>query len=172
MVLESPGICLHRALRVGVAAEVQIGAADGVVAGEGYQLTELPAIEELPVEAPRLADLGPAPGQGELRVAQRDADPVRLVFGGIAEQLVHLRPETLLFETEGAVDVGGTAAVAPGGLPSHDALLEHEHVDAGAGQPPSRAEPGDAAADDDHRRAPRVRHRARLPGGGAGRAVC
>jgi hypothetical protein len=163
VVLQRPGISLNRALGIGVAAEVQVGAPDGVVAGDRHELLELLAIEPLPAESPRLADLGPAPGQRELRVAQRDADSVRLVFGGISEQLVHVRPEALLFEAEGAIDVRGPAAVAPGGLPSHDALLQHEHIDARAGQPPSRAEAGDSPADDDHRCATRSRHRARLP---------
>ena len=69
---------------------------DRIVAGYGYKLLELLSVEQLPAEAPRLSDLGPAPGQRELRFAERDADPVRLMLGGIAEQLVHLRPEALL----------------------------------------------------------------------------
>src|SRR5207247_4412339 len=106
--------------------------------------------------------LGPAPRKSQLRLAQRDADAVRLVLGGIAEQLVHLRPQALLFEAEGAVDMRGASAIATGGLPADDALLEHEHVDAGAGEPPSRAEPGDAAADDDYGSPARALHGPRL----------
>ena len=142
-----------------MAAEVEIGAADGVVAGDGHQLLELLPIEELPAKAPRLSDLRPAPGQRELGLAQGDADPIGLVLRGIAEELVHLRPEALLLEAEGTVDVGGAAAIAAGGFPAHDALLEHEHVHARSGQPPSGAEPGDTTADDDHRRPLRLLHR-------------
>src|SRR5207248_5899707 len=116
------------------------------------------AIERLPAEAAHLADLGPAPGQRELRLGQRDADPERLMLGGIAEQLVHLRPEPLLLETERAVDVRGAAAVASRGLPAHDALVEHEDIDAGAGEPPAGAQPGHSAAHDHHRRAALGRH--------------
>ena len=146
-------------------AEVEIGAADGIVTDDGHQLLELTAIEKLPLEAARLADLGPAPRQRELRLAQGHADPVRLVLRRVAEQLVHLRPEALLFETEGAVDVSGAPAVAPGSLPSHDVLLEDENVDTGASEPPSRAETGDAAADDDDGRPFSLFHVVRLPGG-------
>src|SRR5207302_7362106 len=144
VVLQRPRVRLHRALRVGVAAEVQIGAADRVVAHGRYQLLELPSVQPLPAKPARLADLGPAPGQRQLRLAERDADAIRLILGRIAEQLVHLRPEPLLLETEGAVDVRGAAAVAARCLPPDDPLLEHEHVDAGAGQPPAGAEPRDA----------------------------
>ena len=80
VILERPGIRLHRALRIGVASEVQVGATDRIVAGYGHQLLELLPVEQLPAEAPRLSDLGPAPGQRELRLAERDADPVRLML--------------------------------------------------------------------------------------------
>src|SRR5215470_8906719 len=153
VILKRPRIALYRALGIGVSAEVKEGAADGVVTRDGHQLLDLLAVEELPPEAPRLADLGPAPGQGELCLGERDADAIRLMFGGIAEELVHLRPEPLLLEAERAVHVRGAPAVPPRGLPAHDALLQHEHVHAGAGKPPARAEAGDAAADD-HDRGP------------------
>ena len=145
-------------------AEVEIGAADGIVTDDGHQLLELTAIEKLPLEAARLADLGPAPRQRELRLAQGHADPVRLVLRRVPEQLVHLRPEALLFEAEGTVDVSGAPAVTSGSLPPHDVLLEDENVDAGASEPPSRAETGDAAADDDDGRPFSLFHVVRLPG--------
>src|SRR5262249_44172430 len=102
-----------------------------------------------------LADLRPAPSERPLRFAQRDTDPVRLVLGRVAEQLVHLRPEPLLLEAEGAVDVRRATAVPSRGFPADDALVEHEHVDARARQPPPRGEARDAAADDPHCRAAR-----------------
>src|SRR5262249_38446337 len=111
-----------------------------------------------PAEPAHLADLGPAPRERQLRLAERDADAVGLVLGRVAEQLVHLRPEALLLEAEGAVHVGGAAPVAAGGLPTDDPLLEHEHVDPGAGQPPAGAEPRDAPAHDHDRRAVRPGH--------------
>jgi hypothetical protein len=130
VILQRPGIRLHRPLRVGVPPEVKIGPADGIVADDGHQLLEVLAIEELPLEAACLAYLGPAPRQRELRLAQRHADPVRLVLGRVSEQVVHLRPEPLLFEAEGTVDVSGAPTIAPGGFPPHDILLEDENVDA------------------------------------------
>ncbi len=57
----------------------------------------------------------------QLRLAERHPDAVGLVLGRVAEQLVHLRPEPLLLETEGAVDVRGAAAVAARRLPADDA---------------------------------------------------
>src|SRR5215813_8827913 len=162
MVLERPGIGLHGALRIRMPAEVQERAADGVVARDGHQLLQLLAVEQLPAKAAALADLGRAPSQGELRVGERDANPVGLMLGGIAEQLVHLGPEALLFETERAVDMGGAAAIPSGGFPSDDALVEHEDVDAGAGQPPAGAETGHSAADDDDCRTRRLGHRVPL----------
>src|SRR2546423_7545164 len=51
--------------------------------------------------------------------------------------------------------VRGTAAVAAGGLPADDAALQHQHVHAGARQPPAGTEAGDAAPDDHDCRAPR-----------------
>ena len=152
VILQRPGVRLNRPLRIGMPTEVEIGPADGIVAGDGHQLLELLAIEQLPREAACLAYLGPAPRQRELRLAQRHADPVRLVLGRVSEQLVHLRPEALLLEAEGTVDVRGAPAIAPGGFPPHDVLLEDEHVDAGTSEPPSRAETGDSTADDDDRR--------------------
>ncbi len=152
VILKGPGVRLHRALRIGVAAEVQVGAPDRVVADDRHQLLELTAVEQLPPEAARLADLGPAPRERPLRLAEGDADPVRLILRRIAEQLVHLRPEPLFLEPEGAIDVRRAAAVAPGRLPAHDVLLEDEHVDAGAREPPSGAQPADAAAHDHDRR--------------------
>src|SRR5205823_8116254 len=110
-----PRVGLHGALRVGVAAEVQIRAADRLVADDRHQLLELTTIERLPAKAARLADLRPAPRERQLRLAQRDADPMRLVFGGIAEQPVHLRPQALLLESEGAPDVRRPPAVATRG---------------------------------------------------------
>src|SRR5713101_2277609 len=171
VILQRPGIRLNRALRIGMATEVEVGPPDGIVADDGYQLLELPAIEKLPLEAARLTDLGPAPRQRELRLAQGHADPVRLVLRRVAEQIVHLRPEALLFEAEGTVDVSGAPAVASGGLPAHDVLLEDEDVDAGTGKPPSRTEAGDATADDDDRRPFPLLHVVRLPGGWVGGAV-
>src|SRR5262249_16445882 len=112
----------------------------------------------VPCEAARLADLGPAPRERPLRLAEGHADPERLVFGGIAEQLVHLRPESLLFETERAVDVGGASAVPARCLPSADALVEHADIHTGAREPPSGTEPGDASPDDDHCRPVRPFH--------------
>ena len=94
-------------------SEVEIGPADGIVADDGHQLLELLAIEQLPLEAACLAYLGPAPRQRELRLAQRHADPVRLVLGRVSEQVVHLRPEALLFEAEGTVDVSGAPPLRP-----------------------------------------------------------
>src|SRR5262249_20628258 len=114
-------------------------------------------------------DLRPPPGQRELRLAERDADARGLMLGRVAEQLVHLRPEPLLLESEGAVDVRGAAAVPSGGLPAHDALLEHEHVGARAGEPPAGAQSGDATADDDHGGAG-WGHRAAWPTGRWGRS--
>ena len=162
MVLERPGVGLHRALGIGVAAEVKERAADGIVAGDRHQLLHLLAVEEIPAKAARLGDLGRAPRERKLVLGERDADAIRLMLGRVAEELVHLGPEPLLLEAEGAVDVSGAAAVPPGSFPAHDALLQHEHVDARAGEPPARAEPGDAAADDDDRGALRIGH-ARLP---------
>src|SRR5205807_9319642 len=140
VILQRPRIRLHRALRVGVATEAQIRPADRVVPHDRHQLLELTAIQQLPPEAAALADLGPSPRERQLRLAQRHADALWLVLGEIAEQLVHLRPEPLLLEAEGTVDVSGAAAVAARRFPADDPLLEHEHVDAGAGEPPARAE--------------------------------
>src|SRR5262245_47261915 len=170
VILERPGVGLYGALGIGVAAEMEERAADGVVARDGHQFLHLLPVEELPPEAPRLADLGPAPREGELVLGKRDADPIRLMLGGIAEELVHLRPEPLLLETEWAVHMRGATAVPPRGLPAHDALLEDEHVHARAGEPPAGAEPGDAAADDDDRGALWICH-ARLPRDRAGGAI-
>jgi hypothetical protein len=173
VILQGPRVGLHGALRVGVAAEVQVGAADRVVADDGDQLLELAAVERVPAEAARLADLGPPARQRELRLAQRYPDPARLVLGGVTEKLVHLRPQSLLLEPQRAVDVGGAAAVAPRRLPADDPLLEHEHVDAGPGQPPAGAEPRHPAAHDHHRRSAR-RHGGhhRPAGDGSTRGVC
>src|SRR5882672_10509330 len=81
---------LYGARRVGVTAEVQVRATDRVVAHDRHQLLELPAIQQLPAEPARLPDLRPSPRERQLRLAERDADTVRLVFRGIPEQLVHL----------------------------------------------------------------------------------
>ena len=92
---------------------------------------------------------GAAVGIGPLVFVHADADAAGAEFGGVAEQFVHLGPEALFFGEEGAEAVGAAAAVAAGGLPGDDALVDDEHVDAGAGEPPGGAEAGGAAADDD-----------------------
>src|SRR5262249_43960127 len=105
----------------------------------------------LPPEAAPLADLRPAPRKRPLRLAERDPDAIRLVLRGIAQELVHLRPEPLLLEAERAIDVRGAAAVAPRRLPAHDVFLEDQHVDARAREPPAGGEPADAATHDHDR---------------------
>src|SRR5262249_37973782 len=131
----------------------EVRAADRVVADDRHQLLQLATVEQLPPEAARLADLRPAPRERPLRLAERDPDAIRLVLRGISQELVHLRPEPLLLQAERAIDVGGAAAVAPRRLPAHDVLLEDQHVDAGAREPPAGAEPSDAATHDHHCRA-------------------
>src|SRR5260221_1930764 len=64
----------------------------------------------------------------------------------------------------------GAAAIAPGGFPADDALVDNQHVDSGAREPPAGAEPGDAATDDDDGGAAggfrRARHLFAGPAGG------
>src|SRR5262249_55553882 len=86
-----------------------------------------------------------------LRLVEGDADALPLVFGRVPEQLLHLRPELLLLHEERAVGVGASATIPARGLPADDALVEHQHVDAIARQPPAGAEARDAAANDDDR---------------------
>src|SRR5262249_23014542 len=117
---------------------------------DGDQLAELLGVERLRPEPALGGDLGVPPIQGELALGQRHLDPVRRVLGRVAEERVHLGPEALLLETEGAVDVGAAAAVPPARLPPDEATLEDEDVHARALEPPGRAEPGHPAADHDH----------------------
>jgi hypothetical protein len=157
-VLERPGIGLDRPLGIGVPAVVGVGPAQRVIPDDRHQLLQLLRGQEVGPEATLGGDLPGPSEEGELVLVERHPDPVGLVLGGVPEQLVHLRPEPLLLEPEGAVDVGRATAVASGGLPAHDALLEHEDVDAGAREPPASAQASHAATDDDHCRAPGCRH--------------
>src|SRR5262249_60645917 len=92
VILERPGIGLYRALGIGVSAEVKERAADGVVTCDGHQLLHLLPVEKLPPETPRLADLRPAPGQGELRLGAREAHAIRLMPSGGAGGRGHPAP--------------------------------------------------------------------------------
>ncbi len=122
---------------------------DRVIADQRNERLELRPVEYIRGEtlARRIGD--GASMERELFIGERHPDAAALIFGRIAEQLVHLRPQALLLDEERAEMMAGAAAVAPRCLPADDALVEDEHVDAGARQPPSGAEPGHTAADDD-----------------------
>src|SRR5439155_22692340 len=109
-VLERPRVGLDGPLGIGVAAEVEVEAAGDLVSDDGDQLAELLGVERLRPEAALRGDLGVPSIESELALGEGHLDPVRGVLRRVAEQGVHLGPEPLLLETEGAVAVGASAA--------------------------------------------------------------
>lgn len=149
MVLHRPGIALQRAVRIGMAAELVVIAADDGVARQRHQLLRLPGVEHLRWEALPFGIAQCAAIERHLLLARGEAYALRPEFGGIAEQLVHHRPEPLLLGEEGRMMVRAAAAIAAGGFPADQPLLQNQHVDAVLRQPPAGGKPCDAAADDD-----------------------
>jgi hypothetical protein len=131
-------------------AVVQVHAAEVGLARHRDQLAHLARIEIAhriaePAALGRHALVG-----GEVAFGESEDHPLAPVFGGIAEQLIHQRPQALFFVEQRAVVVRGAAAIAARGLPADHPLVEHQDIDAGARQPPGRAEPRHPAADHHH----------------------
>ncbi len=139
-VLQRPGIGLHRPLRIGVAAKAQMNAAGSIVAGQRHELAYALRVEIVDLIAQSPAHLGHALVVAQMLVGGGEDHPLAAIFGGIAEQLVHQRPQALFLVEQRAVIVRGAAAVAARGLPADHALVEHQDVDPGARQPPGGAE--------------------------------
>src|SRR5256885_1753310 len=131
VILQRPGIGLDGALRIGMAAEMHEIAADRIVADQRDKAGERGAVKRLGAKAVMRRIGGGAAIRSELRLVEGDADAAWPELGGIAEQLVHLRPEPLLLDEERAEMMGGAAAVAPRRLPADDALVDHQHVGTG-----------------------------------------
>ena len=160
-ILQRPGIGLHGALRVRVTAEMEVLRAERVVADQRRVAAERRGVELLRavLRAHGRGQRGDAAVALLVELRKIHDDAFAAVFGGIAEQLVHLRPEALLLAEQRALVMGAAAAVAARRLPAHDAALEHGDVVAGAGEPPGGGQAGDAAADHRDRGAPTVRVR-------------
>ncbi len=152
-VLQRPGIGLDRALRIGLTAIAQVDAASDIVPRQRHALAHLPWIEVVDLITQAAADLGHAPVVLQVIVCGGEDHPLAAVFGGVAQQFFHLRPQALLLMEQRAVIVRGAAAVAPGRLPADDALVQHQDFDARARQPPGGGKPGDPGPDHDHRKA-------------------
>ena len=148
-ILQCPGISLHGALRVGVAAKTIVHAAKAVVARERDHRADLIGFEQIDAVAHLVVHLGDVVILAELFLRHRHHDAFFLVLGRIAEQRVHFRPHALFFLEQRALVVGGPASVAARGFPADDALVEHSDSRARAREPPARAEARDAAANDD-----------------------
>src|SRR5487761_472344 len=138
-------------MRVCVPAEMMKIAAEDVVSGERHELPDLVGIQHIGTEALARAVVERAPVEPELPLIEGNADPVRLKFGRIAQQLVHHGPQTLLLLEERAVMMRAAAPVAPRSAPPRGGRLDHERIDAVAREPPGGAQPGDAPSDDDDR---------------------
>ena len=152
LVLQRPGVGLHGALRIGLAAKMIMDRTDHVIPGKRHQLARLLRVEHLVVVAHASADIAVVLVLGELRLGQRHDDALAPVFGRVAEQLVHLRPEPLLLGEQRALVMRRSAAVTARRLPADDSLVEHDDVDPRSRQPPSGAKPRDPRADHDDRR--------------------
>src|SRR6185437_8288970 len=148
-VAECPGIGLKRAMGIRVSAEMMKIAAEDVVSRERYEVAHLPGIQHIGVEPlPRTVVEG-LPVEQELMLIERNADPLGPEFRRVAEQLVHQRPQALLLPEERTMVMRATAPVASRGSPARGARLDDQSVDAIACKPPSGAESGNTAADDD-----------------------
>ncbi len=112
MILQRPGIGLRAALWVGVTAPMHEIATNRVVADQRDERLELGTIQRIRREAlaRRIGDR--ASMVQELPLGKRHPHAAALIFGGIAEQLVHLRPQALLLDEERAEMVAGAAAVS------------------------------------------------------------
>ena len=132
-VLDGPGIGLHRALRIGVAAEVGHHPARGCFTDPGHQLAQGLIVQDLNLKALGDRERRCAMVGFQLGRRERNADALTLIFRGIAEQIVHHRPEALLLAEQRTRGVRRTAAVPAGCFPAHDALLDDRHADAVAG---------------------------------------
>ena len=102
-IAQCPRVGLKRAMRVRVAAEMVIVAAEDIVSGERHELPNLLGIQHIGVEALMGAVVERAPVKLELPLIERDANPIRLELGRITEQLVHQGPQALLFAKERTV---------------------------------------------------------------------
>ena len=112
------------------------------------------------IDVPRLAVLlavleRPAV-QPELPLIQGDADPLRAELGRVPQQLIEHGPEPLLLEEQRTVVMRAAAAIAARGGPAHGGSLDHHHLDAFPGEPPTGTQPGHTATDDDDRGSPAV----------------
>ncbi len=153
MILQGPGIGLHRALRIGLAAELQMDATQALVADQGRHLDGPLRVQVLGREPQFVEHLGHVVIVRQMRLGERHDHPLAPVFGGIAQQLIHQRPHPLFLGEQRGMVVRSAAAIAARGLPAHHALVQHQHVGPGPRQLPARAEPRDPAPHDDDRRA-------------------
>ena len=99
-------------------AEMVEVAAEDIVSGEGHELPKLPGIQHIGTETLLGTVVERAPVELELPLIERDADPIGLEFGRIAEQLVHEGPQALLFPEERTVMMRAAAAVASRSAPA------------------------------------------------------
>ena len=112
-VLQRPGIGLHRALRIGVAAELHVNAAEIGLADQGRHFAHLLRIQVIGGVTQGVKIGGHIVVVGQLGLGEGRDHPLAAVFGGIAEEVVHHRPKPLLLRIEGTVGMGCAAAVAP-----------------------------------------------------------
>ncbi|MCY1175766.1 hypothetical protein D9M73_160180 [compost metagenome] len=91
-ILQRPGIGLHGALRIGMAAKAQMNAAKAALVGQRHHVLRLLAVQIIDAVAHRAAH----PPDRAVMVEQvritLDDDAFALIFGRVAEQIVHLRP--------------------------------------------------------------------------------
>ena len=137
VILQGPGVCLHRALRIGVAAEMMQIPARDVLACQRHQLADLSRVKlfrhkTLPHRVlPRIAVAL------HLFCVHRDANALAAELGRVAKQLIHHRPQALLLAKERTEWMCASATVASRRLPADDSLVDHQDIDALASEPPS-----------------------------------